>query len=77
MSQSFTLPDDVASSLVAEAANRDMTPHELAAEFIAARFSSTPRRRVGHRLSFAAAGASASGHRARDDEQMLAEGFGR
>jgi hypothetical protein len=60
------------SGLRAEAAKRDVTPDELAAEFIAERVK--PRK---HRLRFAAIGASTSGRRAVDAEDMLAEGFGR
>ena len=72
MSLSVTLPDDVAAGLRAEAAKRDVTPDELAAEFIAERVK--PRK---HRLRFAAIGASTSGRHGVDAEDMLAEGFGR
>jgi hypothetical protein len=71
MSVSVSLPDDVARELAVEAAKRKMTPDELAAELIAERVA--PRE---HRLSFAAIGASTSGRRAAEDEEMLAEGFG-
>lgn len=37
MSLSLTLPDEVAAGFAAEAAKRDVTPDELAAEFIAER----------------------------------------
>jgi hypothetical protein len=77
MSLSVTLPDEIAASLTAEAAKRDVSPDELAAEFIAARLPSSPPEKTGHRLRFAAIGASTSGRRAAEDEEMLAEGFGR
>lgn len=77
MSLSVTLPDEVAARLTAEAAKRDTTPDELAAEFIAARLPSGRPDKAGHRLRFGAIGASTSGRRATEDEQMLAERFGR
>lgn len=77
MSLSVTLPDEVAAGLAAEAAKRDVTPDQLAAEFIAARLPGGQPAKAAHRLRFAAIGASTSGRRAAEDEQMLAEGFGR
>jgi hypothetical protein len=72
VSVSVNLPDELAARLALEASRRQITPDELAAEVIAERL---PAR--GHRLSFAAVGASTSGRGAADDEEMLAEGFGR
>ena len=77
MGLSVTLPDEIAAGLAAEAAKRDLTPDELAAQFIAARLSGSEQKKPGHRLRFAAIGASTSGRRAAEDEEMLAEGFGR
>jgi len=48
----------------------------LAAEFILERLPSSRPDKDGHRLSLARIGASTSGRRAAEDEQMLAEGFG-
>jgi hypothetical protein len=72
VSVSVNLPDELAGRLAEEASRREMTLDELAAELIAERI---PGR--GHRLSFAAIGASTSGRRAAEDEAMLAERFGR
>jgi hypothetical protein len=77
MTLSVTLPDEVAAGLAAEAARRDVTPDQLAAEFIAARLPGSQAKKTGHRLRFAAIGASTSGRTAAEDEEMLAEGFGR
>jgi hypothetical protein len=77
MTRSVTLPDAIAASLAAEAARRDVTPDELAAEFIAARLPGGQPKQAGHRLRFAAVGASTSGRTAAQDEEMLAEAFGR
>jgi hypothetical protein len=77
MSLSVTLSDAIAASLAAEAARRDLTPDELAAELIAERLPAGRPANAGHRLRFGAIGASTSGRRATEDEQMLAEGFGR
>jgi hypothetical protein len=49
-----------------------MSVDALAAEIIGERVE--PQR---HRLSIAGMGASTSGRHAREDEEMLAEGFGR
>jgi hypothetical protein len=72
MSISVSLPDDLAARIAAEAAKRGVSTDELAAEYLAERFQ--PRK---HRLGFGPLGASTSGRRARDAEEMLAEGFGR
>jgi predicted transcriptional regulator len=72
MSVSVKLPDDLASRLAEEAGRRHMTPDELAATVLSEHIPKS-----GHRLSFAAVGASTSGRNAVDDEEMLAEGFGR
>lgn len=72
MSTIVSIPDDVAAGLAAEAAKRDMSPDALAAEYIAERVR--PRR---HRLGSGPLGASTSGRHAVEDEEMLAEGFGR
>ena len=77
MSLSVSLPGEVTTRLAAEAAKRDITPDQLATELIAARLSGSQATKAGHRLRFAAIGASTSGRTAAQDEEMLAEGFGR
>jgi hypothetical protein len=63
--------DEVADRLAAEAAERGLAPEALAGEVLAEQF---PARR---KLGFASLGRSTSGRRGADDEDMLAEGFGR
>ena len=77
MSLSVSLPGEVTTRLAAEAAKRDITPDQLATELIAARLSGSQATKAGHRLRFAAIGASTSGRTAAQDEEMLAEAFGR
>ena len=77
MSLSVSLPGEVTTRLAAEAAKRDITPDQLATELIAARLSGSQATKAGQRLRFAAIGASTSGRTAAQDEEMLAEGFGR
>jgi hypothetical protein len=69
MSMSLDLPEAVAAQLTAEASRRGVTVEELAVEALSERFG--PRRR---KLSFAALGSSATGRRAAEAEQLLAEG---
>ncbi len=78
MSMAVNLPDELAARLAAEAARRGVSPEQVAMEAIEARLpaaGSSPGRR--RRLAFAAIGASTSGRRASEAEEMLAEGFGR
>lgn len=63
--------DDLAERVAAAATERGVAPEALAAEILAEQFP--PRRRLG----FVSLGRSTSGRRAREDEEMLAEGFGR
>lgn len=56
---------------VAAAAERGVAPEALAADILAERFP--PRRKLG----FVSLGSSTTGRRASEDEEMLAEGFGR
>lgn len=63
--------DDVAKRVVDAAAERGIAPEELACQVLAERF---PARRT---LGFVSLGRSTSGRRAAEDEDMLAEGFGR
>lgn len=65
------LPDDLAARLAAEAERRGVTPDELVADVLA---EHVPARR---RLGFASLGRSNGDRRATEDEDMLAEGFGR
>jgi len=61
----------LATRVAAAAAERGVAPEALAAEVLAERFP--PRRTLG----FVSLGRSTSGRRAAEDEDMLAEGFGR
>lgn len=64
--------DEGVAQRVADAATaRGVSPETLAAEVLAQRFP--PRRTLG----FVSLGRSTSGRRAAEDEEMLAEGFGR
>jgi predicted transcriptional regulator len=63
--------DDVAKRVADAAAERGVAPEQVAGEAIAEKF---PARR---KLSFASLGRSSTGRRAAEDEDMLAEGFGR
>lgn len=65
------LDDEVAKRVAEAAAERGVAPEQLAGEAVAEAF---PARR---KLGFASLGRSTSGRRARDDEDMLAQGFGR
>jgi hypothetical protein len=71
------LSDYAGASLAAEAARRGVTPEQLAAEAIEARFGGGPAPTGKRRLAFAAAGASTDGRQARNVDHMLADGFGR
>lgn len=72
------LPEEIARRLAAEAERRGVSPEQVAAEAIAAQFpQDLPERRPKRRLAFGAIGASTSGRRATDTDEMLAEGFGR
>jgi hypothetical protein len=78
MSMTLDLPDDVARRVAAEAARRGLTPEQVAAEAIVARFPpEAPQRSPKRRLAFGAIGRSGSGRWAADTDEMLAEGFGR
>ena len=61
----------IAERVAEEAAERGVAPEELAAEILAEHFS--PRRKLG----FVSLGSSTNGRRAAEDEEILAEGFGR
>lgn len=63
--------DDVAKRVADAATERGVAPEAVAAEAVTEKFP--PRRK----LSFASLGRSTSGRRAAEDEDMLAEGFGR
>jgi hypothetical protein len=63
--------EDLATRVAAAAAERGVAPEALAAEVLAERFP--PRRKLG----FVSLGSSTTGRRASEDEEMLAEGFGR
>lgn len=63
--------DDLADRVAELAADRGVAPEALVVEAVAEKF---PARR---KLGFAAIGRSTSGRRAADDEEILAEGFGR
>ncbi len=65
------VPDDVAQRVTDAAAERGVAPETLAGEVLAEQF---PARR---KLGFVSLGRSTSGRRAAEDEDMLAEGFGR
>lgn len=65
------VPDDVAKRVADAAAERGVAPEALAGEVLAEQF---PARR---KLGFVSLGRSTSGRRAAEDEDMLAEGFGR
>ncbi len=74
------LPDDAARRLAAEAARRGITVDEVITELVATLPTGAPgapERSGKRRLEFVAMGASTSGRRAVDAEEMLAEGFGR
>jgi hypothetical protein len=69
----FTIevPDEVAERVARAASERGVAPEALASEVLAERFPS--RRKLG----FVSLGSSTSGRTAAEDEDMLAEGFGR
>src|SRR5688500_7549033 len=73
MTTRFTVEveEDLATRVAAAAAERGVAPEALAAEVLAERFP--PRRKLG----FVSLGSSTTGRRASEDEEMLAEGFGR
>lgn len=76
MGLAVTLPDDVAARLAAEAAKRDITPDQPAAELIAARLPASQAWKPGARLRLAAIGPSTVGQTAAQGERVLAERFG-
>ena len=65
------LEEDLATWVAAAAAERGVAPEALAAEVLAERF---PRRL---KLGFVSLGSSTTGRRASEDEEMVAEEFGR
>ncbi len=71
MHWTIEVPDDVAERVAAVAAERGVAPEQLAGEALVEQF---PARR---KLGFVSLGSSASGRTAAEDEDMLAEGFGR
>jgi hypothetical protein len=78
MTVTVNLPDEVVRRLADEAARRGVSVEELVAEAVASRFPpQASERRPKRRLAFGAIGASTSGRRAADTDEMLAEGFGR
>jgi predicted transcriptional regulator len=74
---SLYLSAEVEARLRAEAVKRDLSPEELAARSIEEYIPAETTRPPKHRLTFTGMGASTSGRHAREDEEMLAEGFGR
>jgi predicted transcriptional regulator len=78
MSMTVNLPDDLAARVAAEAERRGVSVEHLVAEAIASLFpAAVPQAQPKRRLAFGAIGASTSGRRAADTDEMLAEGFGR
>jgi hypothetical protein len=80
MTVTVNLPDDAARRLAAEAARRGITVDEVIAELAATLpggAPGAPERPEKRRLEFVGMGASTSGRRAADADEMLAEGFGR
>jgi hypothetical protein len=63
--------EEVATRVAAAAAERGVAPEALAAEVLAEQFG------VGRKLGFVSIGRSTSGRMASEDEDLLAEGFGR
>jgi hypothetical protein len=61
--------DDVAARLVTVAAERGVTPEQLAADLVVEAFG------VGRQLSFAGIGRSSTGRTAQESEHMLRDGF--
>lgn len=76
MSITVDLSDQAGASLAAEAARRGISPEQLAAEAIEARFGGETAPAGKRRLAFAAAGSSSDGRHARDADDLLAAGFG-
>lgn len=77
MSISVTLPDDLAARLAHEAERRRVTPDELAVRVLAENIPEEPADEHQALMSFLGCGESADGRTARQDEEILAEGFGR
>ena len=65
------VPDEVAERVTDAAARQGVAPEALVGQVLAEQFP--PRRKLG----FVSLGRSTSGRRASEDEDMLAEGFGR
>lgn len=63
--------DHVASRVAAAAAERGVAPEALAAEVLSEQFG------IRRKLGFVSIGRSTSGRQASEDEDLLAEGFGR
>jgi len=63
--------ENVAERVAEAAAERGLAPELLAAQVLTDQFA--PRRKLG----FVSLGRSTTGRRAAEDEEMLAEGFGR
>ena len=73
---SVELPDEALARLQAEAGRRGLSLDELLAE-LAATLPTTAAAGQRRALSFVGLGSSASGRRAAEADEMLAEGFGR
>lgn len=72
------VPDELAERLVAEAARRGVSVDELSAELLSASLPASPEVSSAPRhLAFAAIGASGSKTGAGQEDELLAEGFGR
>ncbi len=76
MSVTVELPDDMLARLQAEAARRGVSVDAVITELVAQLPVDTPAP-AKRNLAFIGMGASTSGRRARDADEMLAEGFGR
>lgn len=80
MTVTVNLPDDAARRLAAEATRRGITVDQVIAELAATLPGGAPggpEQSGKRRLEFVAMGASTSGRRAAEAQEMLAEGFGR
>lgn len=65
------VPDEIAERMNEAAAERGVPTEQLAGEAVTEKYR--PRRKLG----FASLGRSTTGRSASEDEEMLAEGFGR
>jgi hypothetical protein len=75
MSVTVDLPEDVLAKLTAEASRRGVSIDVVIAE-LAAQLPADTSAPVKRKLAFIGLGASHSGRRARDADEMLGEGFG-